>query len=444
MASLYRKIIPNLPFLLALVCSPHPLYAEILQKLSFNDCISEMQQNNPEIQSLHYSREATAYQKKAAQAEYMPNLNASVSGSHSESDSWGSSSRRNNTNGYNDSVIKMGNASDSSNVNGALVVRQNVFSGFAHEANIEIAEALDAQSRANIAIANAKLSAQLKIAYASLVYWKRYVALATKIAQRRKENLGVVKLRYEGGNENKGSYLQAKALYDQAEYEKNNSLREVESAKTELAKVLGRNSSIDIDVIDKMPNALVTNYDLESELKDHPELFLVKSQRESAEAQLKSAQSGYYPNVDLSAQVGARDGSRAHDTEEYTVGFDVSIPIFTFGRVKNAVSKAKSELAAAKAREVAKEQELRSLITTAKTALTSAQDRVQIQKSLLDASAVRAEIGRHKYNIGLLDFENWDIIENELINYQKQELQSIRESVNAEAAWEQAIGQGAF
>ena len=51
---------------------------------------------------------------------------------------------------------------------------------------------------------------------------------------------------------------------------------------------------------------------------------------------------------------------------------------------------------------------------------------------------------RHKYNIGLLDFENWDIIENELINYQKQELLSVRDSVNAEANWEQAIGQSAF
>jgi outer membrane protein TolC len=54
----------------------------------------------------------------------------------------------------------------------------------------------------------------------------------------------------------------------------------------------------------------------------------------------------------------------------------------------------------------------------------------------------RADIARTKYNNGLMTFENWDIIENDLIQRQKSFLQGQRDRVVAEAAWEQAQGKG--
>jgi hypothetical protein len=57
---------------------------------------------------------------------------------------------------------------------------------------------------------------------------------------------------------------------------------------------------------------------------------------------------------------------------------------------------------------------------------------------------LRAEIARSKYNNGLLSFEDWDLIENDLINRQKALLVSVRERVTAEAGWEQARGEGAI
>ena len=74
--------------------------------------------------------------------------------------------------------------------------------------------------------------------------------------------------------------------------------------------------------------------------------------------------------------------------------------------------------------------------------LLSSKEKVEVNKDLEEASEVRAEIGRNKYNIGMLTFENWDIIENDLISYQKSSLRSEYELIVAEANFENAIGIG--
>ncbi|MGI6523843.1 MAG: TolC family protein [Bdellovibrionota bacterium] len=422
------------------------VFAEELKTspLSFADCVKETNENNPELLSLYHSKDASAFQQKVAQADYRPSIGAGLSSQRS--DSWGG--RNNYGNGFSQggSITNMNSASsDRTTVTGTISVTQNIFSGFANDAALEQATAGYAESKANIALAKARISAELKTSFSTLLYWQRYVKLATKITQRRKENLDVVSLRYKGGNENKGSYLQAKALYEQALYEKEQALREVESSRIALAKVLGRPDASTLQIIDgDMPPLVIAKYDLETEIINHPEVRLSQARKENAEAQLKTARSALYPSINLTAQSGVMDGDSMDSMENYAIGLDASIPIFTFGRNKNKVSKAKSDLAAAKASEVATMQAVRSNIKSAYTAMKSAQDKVQIQTNLREASAVRAEIGRHKYNIGLLNFENWDIIETELINYQKSELLSERERVVAEANWEQSIGEGAL
>jgi outer membrane protein TolC len=67
-----------------------------------------------------------------------------------------------------------------------------------------------------------------------------------------------------------------------------------------------------------------------------------------------------------------------------------------------------------------------------------------VDEDFLKAANARAEIARSKYSNGLMSFEDWDIIENDLINRQKAVLQSRRDRVTAEAAWEQVLGNGAI
>ena len=78
----------------------------------------------------------------------------------------------------------------------------------------------------------------------------------------------------------------------------------------------------------------------------------------------------------------------------------------------------------------------------AHAAFIEAHQKMEVDRAFSEATLAREKIARAKYNNGLLTFDNWDIIENDLINRQKASLQSQRDRVIAEAAWEQAQGKG--
>ena len=67
-----------------------------------------------------------------------------------------------------------------------------------------------------------------------------------------------------------------------------------------------------------------------------------------------------------------------------------------------------------------------------------------VQEEFVRTANVRAEIGQNLYTNGLLSFEDWDLIENDLITAQKNQIRSLRDLVVAEAAWEQTQGKGAI
>ena len=67
-------------------------------------------------------------------------------------------------------------------------------------------------------------------------------------------------------------------------------------------------------------------------------------------------------------------------------------------------------------------------------------DQAGVNAAYLEAEEVRAEIGRSQYASGMISFEDWDRIENDLISSQKSDLAGRRNAVTAEANWEKAQG----
>ncbi|NDG86241.1 MAG: hypothetical protein EBX52_14530 [Proteobacteria bacterium] len=68
--------------------------------------------------------------------------------------------------------------------------------------------------------------------------------------------------------------------------------------------------------------------------------------------------------------------------------------------------------------------------------------KLKVDLDILDAATIRATIARKRYNTGLLAFEQWDIIESDLINRQKNALSSRRDRTIAEANYRQVLGIG--
>ncbi len=389
--------------------------------LSFNDCIKEAKENNAELQALKFEKDAVKHQILSAKANYNPSLDANA--------------------GAESNKIDTGPSKDSDLYNWNVSLSQNIFSGFLDEGKLESAYASQAQNIASIIITESKISAELKTAFSAISYWQKYLDLSKKIVQRRKENYSVVKLRYEAGNENKGSFLKAKAQLDEANFEEKQAKRKLDSSKYELAKILGRNSTDNLFIKGDVPHTKIKIANSDKYMKNHPQVLLAKANVALAKADVKVSESSVYPSLDATLKTGGQGGS-PDKSIDHSIGVNVSMPISTFGRNKNNILQAKSLLSSAVSQEIFTNQEIKSSIKSAKADLESAMEKVDIDKNLRNAAEVRAEIGRSKYNIGLLTFENWDIIENDLISYQKSELSSQNNLIVSEANWEQALGLG--
>ena len=63
-----------------------------------------------------------------------------------------------------------------------------------------------------------------------------------------------------------------------------------------------------------------------------------------------------------------------------------------------------------------------------------------MQKKFLEAVNERAKIASAQYESGLISFDDWIIIENNLVTYKKSHLNAQADMLDAEAYWIQAIG----
>jgi outer membrane protein TolC len=124
------------------------------------------------------------------------------------------------------------------------------------------------------------------------------------------------------------------------------------------------------------------------------------------------------------------------------VGLNLNVPLYSGGKDYYATKSAVSNLEAAASNTDSAEHQLVVRLKQTHAGYVESVEKLKVDQAFLDAAMTRADIARTKYNNGLMTFENWDIIENDLIQRQKSFLQSQRDRVVAEAAWEQAQGKG--
>jgi outer membrane protein TolC len=175
---------------------------------------------------------------------------------------------------------------------------------------------------------------------------------------------------------------------------------------------------------------------------DTPDFRQVAAQERISEAGRAIARSSFFPTFDLTGSVGRRGDSWFPEVSRWNVGLTLSIPLLNGGSDYFSAKSASATLASAIWNRRDIERQIRVKIKQSFNGYVEAIERWKVDNESLEAASVRAEIARSKYNNGLLSFDAWDIIENELISRQKTALVSQRDRIIAEAAWEQTQGKG--
>ncbi|MBI3778008.1 MAG: TolC family protein [Gammaproteobacteria bacterium] len=399
-------------------------WAEAATVLNWEACVEEAAANNPDLRAARASLEAAGFSAEGAYSGYLPQLSAGAA----YTDTSGSAAATTTSDTTYSTTVSLS---------------QNLFAGFQDRAKVAQGAANRDAAAAGLAVAKAKLSQDLKSAFVGLRYAQDNVSLTENIARRREENLRLVELRFESGNENKGSYLLTKASLAQARYDNLQAQQDLVSAQAQLDRVLGRGGTEGLEVRGDIPLTEPGKApDFRQLAREVPDYQQAAAQQKSAAAGVTLARSGLYPSLNLSGSVGRVGDNWALDDTRRSVGLNLNIPLYSGGKDYYATKSAVSSLEAAASNTDSSEHQLLVRLKQTYASYVESAEKLKVDRAFLDAAMARADIARAKYNNGLMTFENWDIIENDLIQRQKSFLQSQRDRVVAEAAWDQAQGKG--
>lgn len=407
--------------------------AHATEKLTWHECVSRVTKGNPDIRAAGEKVSSSDSLARAAYSGFLPKVTAGA----------------NATRGNSYSFSQLGGvplnmpAGDNTVSSGSVSLSQNIFSGFKDVSLVEQTSATRDLSRTTLDSTKVQVSYDLKSAFASLLYAQKYVTLTQQIIKRREENAQLVELHFESGIENKGNVMLSNAFVGQAKYDKIVARDSIEVSSQQLAGVMGLDELKEFEVAGDVP--LVepgAEPDFKRLAATTPLYRQSVAQEQVSEAGVSLARANYFPTVDLTGTVSAQGNNSFPNTGKRSLMLNIALPVFSGGSDYYNVKSASALYVASSYQKESVDQQLLSKLKQAFKTYSEAVIKLTVDKAFLEAAEVRAEIARGKYNNGLLSFEDWDIIENDLITKQKTYLQSERDRVIAEAAWELSAGKG--
>jgi outer membrane protein len=393
------------------------------EPLTWEESVRQATAVNPDLRAARDSLQAAEMNVNGAGSGFFPQISGSVA----------------RTDGTSTSTT----TSNAPTTSSALIVNQNLFAGFGDTASVAQARANRTVAEANLRAASAKVSYDLKTAFATLRYATDDQALSADIVRRREQNLRLVELRYESGNENKGSLLLSQATLSQARLGLLQSDQALPVAQAQLARVLARDDPQALNLVGTVPTTTPPmQVDYARAVLDTPDQQRALAQVEAAKAGVDIAASGFWPSLNLTGTANRTNSDAFPDYHSNTVLLSLTVPIFSGGKTYYGVRSAGAQESSAEAQREGLLRQLRAQLEQAYASYVLAVANLTVAEEFQKAAQVRAEIARNKYSNGLMSFEDWDIIESDLITRQRTLLLSQRDRIIAEAAWEQALGTG--
>ncbi len=395
--------------------------------MSWQDCVQEATQNHPDLVSAKEKLKQARIDTFISRSSSLPQISAQLSGQRSATTPSGEST------------------TTSSNYSYSISGKQLLFDGFKNSNDTGAAKQTARSLEYAYDVTSSNVRLDLRTAFVELLRAQDLVSITTSIAARRKQNLELVKLRYQAGREHRGSLLTAEADLAQAELEVKEAKRTVFLVQHQLSKALGRKNFIpievkgDFQVQPKDKNR--TRPDFSALAEKTPFLKELIAKKDALRFGLKSAKANLFPQIYLNGSLGqSSDKWPVRNGEQWSTGVTVSLPLFQGGSRIAEISKAGSALREAQAEERSGLDSVLFSLEQTWTQFQNAIDNISVQQKYLEANEERAKIANAQYSTGLISFDDWIIIEDNLVNSKKSYLDSQANMLIAEATWVQAKG----
>jgi len=312
--------------------------------------------------------------------------------------------------------------------------------------SIRSASASYDQSLASLRQASANVRFGLRSSYASVLLADINVEVARRILEIRRVGAEMVSLRYQSGHEYKGNMMNASAQRLQAEAAVAQSRRALRSTRRAFARQLGLDDFEEVAATGTLAAAEPPPppADVFSLLAARPDVQLQEAVVKGAKASVLSSESPLFPS--LTATYARTRGAAGREFPSgpygWTAGATLSYPLFGGGPTNAYFAVQASRRGLEKS-----EQDLRTTRDAAVADLESswasyanAVDQVRVQRASLESSRERNDEADVRYASGLLSFDNWTVIVSQRVSDEQSAVQSLRDAVVAQAAWEKALG----
>ena len=325
---------------------------------------------------------------------------------------------------------RSGNGHASNNWSASLNASQTIYN-FQSNAQIHSQKATINRTVAQLTKTSADVYYSIRQSFLQMCYAQENITLLESIYTMRKQSADIVRLQYEGGKESRGNMLKAQAQKQSAYVSVSNAKRDLTVARRSLAQNLGADLS-PICTVDYKLSEVEDNEDIDVDnaVANCPDVILSSASVEITKYSVDSSKGNLYPNIAASASVGVSDDTHPippADSKNWSVGVSLNYPIFSGGLTStlNTIKAANINLEKAK-------ENYRQTILNTKTSLEEVladiertKDNIKIYQMFLEAATQRQKEATIKYRAGTMDFQTWQDIEQEYVNYRISHLSAL-------------------
>ena len=394
------------------------------ESLTWEDCLRQASLNHPDLLSAKESVRQSEDTKIITASTLWPQANTNLSVTQKKTNSGSDLTSNQTTYAY--------------GVSGS----QLLFDGFKTINNVKASKENVKASQWNFQFVSSQVRLRLRTAFVNLLKAQQLIQLTKNIYDIRKQSVDLITKYYNSGVENSGSLLTAQANLAQAQFEIDQANRGLIVAQRNLLKEIGAK---DLDRVEVQGDFEISGRyqdkpDFDSLADNNPQLLQSIAQTNAASFDLKSSRGNLWPAISLVGGVGKSDANWPPKADSTNVGVALTWPLLEGGSRLAQLDSANSVYRGLKDQQQSLKDSLELSMEQAWANLQDAIEQVQVQKKFLDADNERSRIAQQQYAIGLVTFNDWTIIEDNLVSAKKTYLNTQANALIAEASWIAAQG----
>jgi len=399
-----------------------PLWAG--EQLTWEDCLAQASLNHPDLLSAKESIRQSQDTKIITASTLWPQATSSLSLTQLKSNTAGDVSSHSTTYAY--------------GVSGS----QLFFDGFKTVNNVKASQENVKASQWSFQFVSSQVRLRLRTAFINLLKAQELIQLTKDIYNIRKQSLDLITKYYNSGIENSGALLTAQANLSQAQFEINQAQRGLIVTQRDLLKEIGARAIEPVQVQGNF--GISAKYqmkpDFETLVDDHPQLLQLVAQTNAASFDVKSSRGNLWPAISLVGGVSKSDNNWPPKADSNNVGVALTWPLLEGGSKMAQLDQNKSLYRGLQDQQQSLKDSIALTLEQDWSTLQDDIEQVDVQKKFLDADVERARIAQQQYSTGLLTFNEWTIIEDNLVSIKKTFLNTQANALLAEANWIAAQG----